>query len=69
MDEATLREYYAGQLLASLDADFLENSSTAAIAEYCFAAADAMVARAYLLRQERGQQQHEPVGFVPPVPF
>jgi hypothetical protein len=68
MDEATLREYYAGQLLASLDADFLENSSTAAIAEYCFAAADAMVARAYLLRQERGQQ-HEPVVFVPPVPF
>jgi len=69
MDEATLREYYAGQLLAGLDADFLENSSARALAEYCFAVADAMVARAYLLRQERGQQQHEPVGFVPPVPF
>lgn len=68
MDEATLREYYAGQLLAGLDVEFLVDSSTATIAEYCFAVADAMVARAYLLRQERGQQ-HEPVVFVPPVPF
>lgn len=67
MDEATLREYYAGQMLAGIDAAFLANNSTATIAEYCFEVADAMVARAYLLRQERGQ--HEPVVFVPPVPF
>ena len=67
MDEATLREYYAGQLLAGLDEDFLAHSSAAQIAEYCFEVADAMVAKAYLLRQERGQ--HEPVVFVPPVPF
>ena len=68
MDEATLREYYAGQLLAGLDQGFLENSSAVQIAEYCFEVADAMSAKAYTLRRERGQE-YEPVGFVPPVPF